>query len=939
MSSQSYVVRHIGPDAAAQAAMLATLGEDSLETLLTRALPSAIGHHHPLDLPPAASETAARARLEVLAARNRPGRSYLGQGYAAALMPAVLRRVVLENPRWYTPYTPYQAEISQGRLEALLLFQTLVCELTGLPVANASLLDEASAAAEAMTMAFDLRQDQQRRCFAVAEDCHPATIAVLQARAWPLGIEVQVAPIDRLLEGDQAPFGLLVCHPATDGRIHDLAGLIAAAHQVQALVAVSADPLALCLMQPPGALGADICLGNIQRFGLPLAAGGPHAAFFACRQELLRRLPGRLVGVSKDRQGRRALRLSLQTREQHIRRERASSNICTAQALMANMAAFYAIYHGGDGLQAIAGRIHHHTRILAEGLRARGVTVADGLFFDTLRVRAPADDPASVLERAASHDIDLRPLAGPWLGITLDETVGPGDLADLWRVLAPERPGPDPASVAATLDPQPQYGPERSGPLLDLPVFRDHRGELAMMRLLCELEQRDFSLADGMIPLGSCTMKSTPAAAMEPITWPLFTDLHPHAPRQRLAGTLALAGQLEDWLASITGMDAVSLQPNAGSQGEYAGLLAVRAWQRSRGQDQRRICLIPASAHGTNPASARLAGLEVVSVACDRHGNIDLEAMRQAAVQHRDDLAVAMITYPSTHGVFEPRIRDLCAVIHEHGGQVYLDGANMNAMVGICAPGAIGADVCHLNLHKTFAMPHGGGGPGVGPVCAKAHLAPFLPPSAATLEGAGICAAPLGSAGLLPITWMYIALMGAEGLRQASAVAILSANYLAHRLQEAYPILYRGVEGRVAHECILDLRPLRRATGITEEDVAKRLMDYGFHAPTVSFPVPGTLMVEPTESEPLASLDRFCDAMLAIRAEIRAIEEGRLDPQDNPLKNAPHSAAVLTADHWPHSYSRDQAARTLPDMADRHRFVPVGRIDNAFGDRNLVCQC
>ncbi len=937
---EAFLDRHIGASPSDIDAMLSCVGQPSLEALVRAIVPEAIARTAPLQLAEPMDEAQALERLRQLAARNRIFRSYIGMGYHATRLPNVIARNVLQSPAWYTAYTPYQAEISQGRLEALLNFQTMICELTAMPVANASLLDEASAAAEAMMMA--------RRCatsrspvFFVSGACHPQTIAVLQTRAPAVGIELQV--------GDPAgaagidAFGYLVQYPDTTGAL--AAGQAAqgarfaqAAHARGALVAVATDLLALALLAPPGEWGADLVIGSAQRFGVPLGYGGPHAAFMSCREAFKRALPGRVVGVSIDSQGDPALRLALQTREQHIRREKATSNICTAQALLAMIAGFYAIYHGPEGLARIARRVHRCAAVLAAGLRAAGLNVSAG-FFDTIEVRGV--DAAAIHRGAHAFHINLRDRGPGAVGIALDETVGRADIEQLWAVFGVS--AQIDALDAVTADAIPPDLLRRS-PILSHPVFHAYHSETAMLRYLRRLADRDLALDRTMIPLGSCTMKLNATAEMIPITWPEFADLHPYAPEDQVQGYRELTDSLERWLAECAGYDAVSLQPNAGSQGELAGLLAIRAWHQARGQRQRDVCLIPESAHGTNPASAHLAGLQVVPVACDAAGNVDLEDLRAKAASHADRLAALMITYPSTHGVFEESIVQICELVHRHGGQVYTDGANLNALVGLAAPGRFGSDVSHLNLHKTFCIPHGGGGPGVGPVAVKAHLAPFLP---GRLGGTGpvgpLCAAPYGSAGILPIVWMYVTMMGARGLTRATQAALLSANYVARRLAPHYPILYSGRHGYVAHECIIDLRPLKDSSGVTAEDVAKRLMDYGLHAPTVSFPVAGTLMIEPTESEPKAELDRFIDAMISIRAEIGAIEDERIDRLDNPLKNAPHTAAMIAADAWAHPYSRRQAAypgRSASEADARLKVWPaVARIDNVYGDRNLVCTC
>ena len=932
----TFVRRHIGPAPADIPEMLAELGCATLDELADAVVPADIRLAGTLELPPPLSEAAALAALRELAGRNVVARSYLGMGYYGTITPPALRRNLLENPGWYTAYTPYQPEIAQGRLEALLNFQTMVCDLTAMEIANASLLDEATAAAEAMSMACNAARGD-RATFVVAADCHPQSIAVVRTRAAPLGLRVVVAPVAEM-EFDDDVFGVLLQYPATDGAVCDYAGVVAAAHDAGALAVVATDLLALCLLKPPGEWGADIVVGSSQRFGVPLGYGGPHAAFLATRDALKRRLPGRLVGVSRDAHGAPALRLALQTREQHIRRDRATSNICTAQVLLAVTAAMYAVYHGPRKLRAIAERVHCLTGILAASLRAAGVPVAHDHFFDTLRVTAPG-----ALERAAASGINLRDLGDGDVGIALDETVGDGELAELLHLFGAEQATPHGDALPAAL--------ERASPFLEHPVFNQYHSETEFMRYLHRLETKDLALNTSMIPLGSCTMKLNAAAEMEPITWPGFADLHPFAPPEQAAGYRRLITDLETWLCEMTGFAAISLQPNAGSQGELAGMLAIRAFHASRGEGGRDACLIPASAHGTNPASAVMAGMRVVPVACDAGGNIDLADLKARAAECGNDLAALMVTYPSTHGVFEAHIRKVCDVVHAAGGQVYLDGANLNAMVGLCRPAEFGADVCHLNLHKTFCIPHGGGGPGAGPIGVAAHLAPFLPGDPLTddplasnsfdgaASGGAVSAANFGSPLILPITWAYIAMMGAVGLREATQVAILNANYVAQRLGDAYPVLYTGATGRVAHECILDTRQMLADAGLTVDDVAKRLIDYGYHAPTMSFPVPGTLMVEPTESESRAELDRFCDAMLAIRAEIAAVADGSLAPSDSSLCNAPHTAATVTADVWNRTYPREQGAFPAKWLHDYKYWPPVGRIDQAWGDRNLSCSC
>ena len=936
-TANEFVGRHIGPRAADTAAMLQQLGYDSLEALGASVIPDSIKDTSVLELSAGLGEAQALARLKAIAAQNQQFASHIGQGYYGTHTPAPILRNLLENPAWYTAYTPYQPEISQGRLEALLNFQTLISDLTGMEIANASLLDEATAAAEAMTFCQRLSKNKAAKAFFASQHCHPQTLDVLRTRAEPLGIEVVVGD-ERELDDVSVYFGALLQYPASNGDIFDYRALVARFHEAKALVAVAADLLALCLLTPPGEFGADVALGSAQRFGVPLGFGGPHAAYFATRDTFKRDMPGRLVGLSVDRHGKPALRLAMQTREQHIRREKATSNICTAQVLLANIASMYAVYHGPRGLTQIARRVHQLTVILAEGLRALGVTVEQQSFFDTLTL-ATGERTAQLHRQARDMRINLREVDAGRIGLSLDETTDRIAVERLWEVFAEpgqSLPSFDALASSATKLPQDLL---RQSAILQHPVFNRYHSETELMRYLRKLSDKDLALDRAMIPLGSCTMKLNAASEMIPITWPEFGNLHPFAPAEQSQGYRQLTDDLERMLCAATGYDAVSLQPNAGSQGEYAGLLAIRAYHQSRGDDQRDVCLIPSSAHGTNPATANMAGMRVVVVACDSRGNVDIGDLRAKAEQHAAQLAALMITYPSTHGVFEEGIREICAIVHQHGGQVYIDGANMNAMVGLCAPGQFGGDVSHLNLHKTFCIPHGGGGPGVGPIGVKAHLAPFLPghDRMERKEGA-VCAAPFGSASILPITWMYISMMGGEGLRQASLMAILNANYIARRLEEHYPVLYTGGNGLVAHECILDLRPLKDSSGISVDDVAKRLIDFGFHAPTMSFPVAGTLMIEPTESESKEELDRFIDAMIAIREEIRAVETGELDSTDNPLTNAPHTAAEL-AGQWSHPYSREQAVYPGKTAVDSKYWPPVARVDNVYGDRNLVCSC
>ncbi len=933
-AEDGFVARHIGPSDADITSMLHAVGAASLDELVNRAVPGPIRLDRPLDLPPAVDEAGALAELRALAARNRVVKSLIGLGYHGTHTPPVIQRNVLENPGWYTAYTPYQAEIAQGRLEALLNFQTMVSELTGLPIANASLLDEATAAAEAVSMAHGLSKADSA-VIAVASDLHPQTRAVLQTRAAPLGWRLaDVAPGDLAGIGAANPFALVLQYPGGTGAIRDLAPEIARAHEAGALAIVATDPLALALLTPPGEMGADIVVGSAQRFGVPMGFGGPHAGFLATRDAFKRAMPGRLVGVSVDASGAPAMRLALQTREQHIRREKATSNVCTAQVLLAVIAGFYAVWHGPEGLRRIARRVNLQTRLLADAARRGGHRLRHDAFFDTIAIEAR--DADALIARALQAGFNLRRIDGRGVGIALDETVTRADLARLADVL-----GADLCGASASIPPELLRGTA----FLEQAVFAEHRCEHAMLRYLKRLEDKDIALNRAMIPLGSCTMKLNAAAEMMPITWPGFADIHPFAPPEQTEGYAAVIARLAEWLREATGFAAVSLQPNAGSQGEYAGLLAIRAYHQARGEGARDVCLIPASAHGTNPASATMAGLRVVVVGCDRAGNIDIGDLRAKTERHAERLAALMLTYPSTHGVFEAEVREMCAIVHAQGGQVYMDGANMNAQVGLTSPAAIGADVCHLNLHKTFCIPHGGGGPGVGPIAVAAHLAPHLPnhplrADAGPETGVGpVAAAPFGSALILPISYAYIRMMGAAGLKRASEVAILSANYVAARLAPHYPVLYAGPGGLVAHECIIDCRPFQAEAGVSVEDIAKRLQDFGFHAPTMSWPVAGTLMIEPTESEPKSEIDRFCAAMIAIRAEIASIAAGRLDRKDNPLKNAPHTLTEVAAEPWPHTYSRTQAAFPLPWVAEAKYWPPIKRVDNAYGDRNLVCTC
>ncbi|WP_295465895.1 aminomethyl-transferring glycine dehydrogenase [uncultured Pseudomonas sp.] len=934
-TADEFVPRHIGPRELDEIAMLNLLGYESLDAMTAQVIPESIKGTSVLDLPAGLSEADALAELRAIAGKNRLLKSLIGQGYYNTHTPAPILRNLLENPAWYTAYTPYQPEISQGRLEALLNFQTLIGDLTGMPVANASLLDEGTAAAEAMTFCKRLAKNKATAFFASVH-CHPQTLDVLRTRAEPLGIEVVVG-VETEIEDHGRFFGALFQYPMTTGEIRDYRDSIQAFQAAGALVAMAADLLALTLLTPPGELGADVAIGTAQRFGVPLGFGGPHAAYFATQDKYKRDMPGRVVGVSIDRHGNPAYRLALQTREQHIRREKATSNICTAQVLLANIASMYAVYHGPEGLTRIATRVQRLTGLLAAGLQKLGHQTQHTAF-DTLTLVFGART-AALHEAARARGYNLREVSAEALGVSLDETSTLADVQALLEILADGQAAPQVAELGDAQGVEVPAALQRQSAFLTHPVFASHRSETELMRYLRKLADKDLALDRTMIPLGSCTMKLNAASEMIPVTWAEFGGIHPFAPADQAQGYAQLTTELEAMLCAATGYDAVSLQPNAGSQGEYAGLLAIRAYHASRGQGERDVCLIPASAHGTNPATASMVDMRVVVVACDKRGNVDLDDLRAKAEQHSDRLAALMITYPSTHGVFEEAIREICQVVHDHGGQVYIDGANMNAMVGLCAPGQFGGDVSHLNLHKTFCIPHGGGGPGVGPIGVKAHLAPFLPGHARLerKEGA-VCAAPYGSASILPISWMYLKMMGSAGLTRASQVAILSANYIARRLEEHYPVLYTGTSGLVAHECILDLRPLKDSSGVTVDDVAKRLIDFGFHAPTMSFPVAGTLMIEPTESESKAELDRFCDAMIAIRDEIRALEAGTLDPQDNPLKNAPHTAREL-AGEWTHPYSREQAVFPLPSLVDGKYWPPVARIDNVYGDRNLVCSC
>lgn len=934
----SFAKRHIGPNSADIQQMLEVLGLTNLDDLIDKTVPQAIRFNQTLQLPTAQSEYTALAKLKQIADKNQVYRSYIGMGYYDCITPTVIQRNILENPGWYTAYTPYQPEIAQGRLEALLNFQTMIIDLTGLEIANASLLDEATAAAEAMSMSYGICKNKSHNYF-VSSECHPQTIDVLQTRANPLGINIIIGD-HQTFDFQESIFGAILQYPATDGTIYDYRHFIEKSHAQGALVTVAADPLSLTLLTPPGELGADIAVGSTQRFGIPLGFGGPHAAYFATKEEYKRLVPGRIVGVSKDIHGKLAYRLALQTREQHIRRDKATSNICTAQVLLAVMASMYAVYHGPDGLRGIAQNIHQLTATLAAGLKKLGYEISSENFFDTLRVELGNTRLDAILDAANERNINLRIFDNSNVGISLDETTTEADLIDLWQIFALKDQLP--FTVEELTSSSPHISLLRQSKYLTHPVFNRYHSETDLLRYLHQLETKDLSLTTSMIPLGSCTMKLNATSEMIPVTWAEFGKIHPFAPISQTRGYQILFQQLEAWLGEITGFAGISLQPNAGSQGEYAGLLVIHEYHQSRGEGHRNVCLIPQSAHGTNPASAVMCGMKVVGIACDEQGNIDVADLKAKAEKHSSELAALMVTYPSTHGVFEEAIQEICAVIHSHGGQVYMDGANMNAQVGICRPGDIGADVCHLNLHKTFCIPHGGGGPGMGPIGVASHLVPFLPGHSVVRMGGdlgAVSAAPWGSASILVISWMYIIMMGADGLTQATKIAILNANYIAKKLESYYPILYQGKNGLVAHECILDLRSLKKSAHIEIDDVAKRLMDYGFHAPTVSWPVAGTIMVEPTESESKEELDRFCEALIAIREEVAAIESGKMDIHDNLLKNAPHTAESLIVGEWNHPYSREQAAYPAPWNKEYKFWPSVGRIDAAFGDRNFVCSC
>ena len=940
-NAAEFIARHIGPSAEDQQQMLKTLGCNNLQQLTEQVVPEAIAMAEDLAIVDGCSEAQALEELRVLASQNKVFRSFIGQGYYNTITPNVIQRNILENPAWYTAYTPYQPEISQGRLEALINFQTMITDLTGMEMSNASMLDEGTAAAEAMSLCQRMSKSKSARFF-VDSDCLPQTIEIIKTRAEPMGVEVVVGD-PATLTADTELFGLLLQYPGASGEIRNFREVIEQVKQQGALVVMAADILSLVLLESPGSLGADVAIGSTQRFGVPLGFGGPHAAYMATREAFKRNLPGRLVGLSQDSNGEPAYRLALQTREQHIRREKATSNICTAQVLLAVIASMYAVYHGPDGLQRIAQRVHLLTSVLAAGLRLNGIEPTNQNWFDTLTLNT-GNRTADILEAAAAREINLRAIDENTLGLSLDETTGENDIVDLWDILIGEH-SLQVEELAAEVGESLPSQLMRTDGFLSHPTFNKFHSETEMLRYLRKLSDKDIALDRAMIPLGSCTMKLNATAEMLPITWPEFSTMHPFAPADQTQGYRAMIDDLESMLCASTGYDAISLQPNAGSQGEYAGLLAIRGYHESRGDSDRDVCLIPSSAHGTNPASAQMCGMKVVVVKCDDQGNVDVADLQTKAEKHEANLAAIMVTYPSTHGVFEEKITEICAIVHDHGGQVYIDGANLNAMVGVCQPGKFGGDVSHLNLHKTFCIPHGGGGPGVGPVAVGEHLEAFLPSESAVesgdskRRGAQVSAAPFGSASILPITWMYIRMMGRVGLKQATEVAILNANYVANRLQDHYQILYTGAQGRIAHECILDVRDIKDDIGISVDDIAKRLIDFGFHAPTMSFPVAGTLMIEPTESESKDELDRFCDAMIAIKNEIDQVAAGQFELDDNPLVGAPHTAAVVSADSWTRNYSRSQAAYPLASLRENKYWPPVGRLDHVFGDRNLVCSC
>jgi glycine dehydrogenase len=934
-NSAEFIARHVGPSDKDQQAMLKALGCNSLEQLTTEVVPAAIAMTERLDIVDGCTEAKALAELREIANHNKVFRSFIGQGYYGTITPNVIQRNILENPAWYTAYTPYQPEISQGRLEALINFQTMITDLTGMEMSNASMLDEGTAAAEAMALCQRMSKSKSMRFF-VDEDCFPQTIEIIKTRAEPVGIEVQIGNPD---EFSGEAFGILLQYPGASGEVRNHRDIIAKVQDQRGLVVMAADILSLVLLESPGSLGADVAIGSSQRFGVPLGFGGPHAGYMATRAAYKRNLPGRLVGLSKDSSGAPAYRLALQTREQHIRREKATSNICTAQVLLAVIASMYAVYHGPQGLQRIAQRVHLLTSVLASGLEQQGIKPVNTSWFDTLTLRL-GERTQSVVKSAQEQEINLRLVDEDTVGISLDETTEIDDVIALWGILLGDH-NLDADTLATEISEALPGDLIRTDDFLSHPTFSDYHSETEMLRYLRKLSDKDIALDRAMIPLGSCTMKLNATAEMLPITWPEFSNMHPFAPDAQTVGYQIMIEQLESMLCAATGYDAMSLQPNAGSQGEYAGLLAIRGYHESRGDSHRTVCLIPSSAHGTNPASAQMCGMSVVVVKCDDQGNVDIEDLKGKATLHAAKLAAIMVTYPSTHGVFEGKITDICDIVHQYGGQVYIDGANLNAMVGVCQPGKFGGDVSHLNLHKTFCIPHGGGGPGVGPIGVGKHLSPFLPRESNDGDrgGAQISAAPFGSASILPITWMYIRMMGRVGLKHATEVAILNANYIAKRLQGHYEVLYTGANGRVAHECILDVRPIKDDIGISVDDIAKRLIDFGFHAPTMSFPVAGTLMIEPTESESQAELDRFCDAMIAIRAEIDQVASGEFSLDDNPLVGAPHTAAVVSHDDWARSYTRSQAAYPLASLRENKYWPPVGRLDHVYGDRNLVCSC
>ena len=936
-NAAEFIARHVGPSADDQQKMLEIVGCETLQDLTRQVVPKAIAMTEALDIVDGCSEAQAIAELRVMAKQNKVLRSFIGQGYYNTFTPNVVQRNILENPAWYTAYTPYQPEISQGRLEALINFQTLVTDLTGMEMANASMLDEGTAAAEAMALCQRMSKSKSMR-FVVDRDCLPQTIEIIKTRAEPMAIDVVVVD-PAALTADEQMFGLLLQYPGASGEIHNYRDIVKQAQQQGALVVMAADILSLVLLESPGSLGADVAIGSTQRFGVPLGFGGPHAGYMATREAFKRNLPGRLVGLSQDANGEPAYRLALQTREQHIRREKATSNICTAQVLLAVIASMYAVYHGPDGLRRIAQRVHLMTSVLAKGLHLNNIEPVNTHWFDTLTIKTGART-ADIHAAAEGRRINLRVIDASTVGVSLDETTTRDDIACLWDILI----GNHNLSIEQLSEEVGAALPTdlvRSDSFLTHPTFNRYHSETEMLRYLRKLSDKDIALDRAMIPLGSCTMKLNATAEMLPITWPEFSNMHPFAPASQTLGYRAMIDDLEAMLCAATGYDAMSLQPNAGSQGEYAGLLAIRGYHESRGDSHRNVCLIPSSAHGTNPASAQMCGMQVVVVKCDDQGNVDVDDLQAKATAHSANLSAIMVTYPSTHGVFEERITEICDIVHEHGGQVYIDGANLNAMVGVCQPGKFGGDVSHLNLHKTFCIPHGGGGPGVGPIGVGAHLAPFMPKEfeGGERRGGQVSAAPYGSASILPITWMYIRMMGRVGLKQATEVAILNANYVATRLQDHYEILYTGAHGRIAHECILDVRGIKDDIGISVDDIAKRLIDYGFHAPTMSFPVAGTLMIEPTESESKAELDRFCDAMIAIKQEINQVASGQFSLDDNPLVHAPHTAAVVTADNWTRGYSRSQAAYPVTSVRANKYWPPVGRLDNVYGDRNLICSC